>query len=271
MPIVTGMELARAAISDVLCQSVPTRLLVINQGATDAIRDELERIAEVDDRVFCWSHQPPLPSLSTSWNRGLQFVWEAGGEEALVVNFDLRLHRLTVEHLRDVLHATDALLVSAVGVTEPQFKEVTGSEYFAASVEHDDIQKGGPDYSCFLISKTCHERFPFDAGFIPAFGEDLDHHRRLMLAGEGQRIFSTNLPYLHFASQTLKLLPPKEADALRHQIETVSRAHYRDAWGGGVNAETFMRKGDPTSAVTDGSATTPALFEKERARWTVSC
>src|SRR5712691_4118439 len=85
LPVMAGIELTRAAISDILAQSVPVRLLLVNQGCPDVMREEFERISEADERVQVWSHQPSLPSLSATWNRALDFVWEAGGAEALVV------------------------------------------------------------------------------------------------------------------------------------------------------------------------------------------
>jgi hypothetical protein len=76
-------------------------------------------------------------------------------------------------------------------------------------------------------------------GMIAHNCEDLDYHRRLMLAGEGARIFSVNLPYLHYASATLKALPEQDAVRIRQQIEQVSRAYYARKWGGPVNHETY--------------------------------
>lgn len=277
MPVLAGPAMTEAALSDLLAQSVPTRILVINQGVNDTFRDRLERLAEQEpSRIFLWSHQPPLPSLSTTWNRALDFVWETGGEVALVVNNDCRFHPDTVTGLHSTLLREAALFVSAVGVREEQFVSPYGI---------DTTKKGGPDFSCFLIAKACHERFRFDEAFVPAFCEDLDMHRRLMLAGEGQRIFSVNLPYLHYASQTLKTLPEQEAARIRQQIETQSRAHYARKWGGVVNAETFWWPfnnsgyGAPESIVAllddvrafrdarHHDPTTPALFDYERTQW----
>lgn len=96
-------------------------------------------------------------------------------------------------------------------------------------------------------------------GMVSHNCEDLDMHRRYLLGGDGDKIFSVNLPYLHLASQTLKSVSPEQRQRIEHQIETVSRAHYLRSWGGPVNAETYLRKGDPSSAVTDGTATTPHL------------
>jgi hypothetical protein len=273
MPVLAGQEMTRAAISDCLAQSVPTKLLIINQGIPDEFRDELERIAEQDHRVFLWNHQPPLPSLSASWNLALDTVWQAGGEVALVVNNDVRLAADTVRILSKARSYDNALFVSAVGVTAEQFAEAARPldtealppAFFVGGGPH--LAKGGPDFSCFLISRECHQQYRFDEHFIPCFAEDLDYHRRLMLAGDGSRIFSVNLPYLHLASQTLRHLEreqPKEADRIKRQIDAQSRAYYAKKWGGPVNAETFFSPFDQgvegiSTAGMPNPPTTPAL------------
>lgn len=258
MPVLAGPEMTEAALSDLLAQSIPTRVLVINQGVDDAFRDHLEALAEQDQRIFLWHHQPPLPSLSASWNLALDLVWQSGGTEALVVNNDVRLHPRTIETLLRIMAETDAYFVSCVGVTAEQFDPTATVELIA------DTPRGGPDFSCFLISRACHQKYRFDEGFIPAFCEDLDYHRRLLLSGNGAKIFSVNLPYLHLASQTLKTLPPEDAARIRRSIDLHSRAHYAKKWGGPVNAETFF---SPFSQGVEGISTagmpnpptTPAL------------
>ena len=216
MRILGARDYTITAIADCLAQTVPVRLLLINQGVDSAFRDELEALAEeYRDRIFCWHHQPPLLSLAATWNRALDFVWEAGGirssfgragtpEAALVVNNDVRLRADTVAELSKIRRLTDALFVSAVGVREEQFDPTEGLIFpDDPDADQPQLSKGGPDFSCFLISRACHDRFRFDEAFIPAYCEDLDTHRRLLLAGEGHRIFSVNLPYVHYAAGTL--------------------------------------------------------------------
>ena len=251
MPVLADPFATTAAISDLLAQTVPTRVLVVNQGVDEDFRQRLERLAEeYPDRVFVWHHQPPLLSLSATWNRALDFVWEQAEQTegnpdewvALVVNNDVRLHRATVQVLSTVLRRTESLFVSAVGVHEENWFPDVVDQLAAHWLSPDDgtpIGKGGPDFSCFLISWQCHRRWRFDEAFIPCFAEDLDCHRRMMLGGDGERIFSINMPYLHLASNTLKTLPPEQANRIRHQIETISRAYYAKKWGGAVNQETF--------------------------------
>ena len=252
MVIAGAPEFTDAAISDVLAQSVPTRLLLIGQGLDHDYREHLERIAEAhDERVFCWFFDPALPSLSAAWNRGLQFVWECGGVEALVVNNDTRFHRDTVSVLTTVIQKTKALFVSAVGVT---------AEQFDPTVDHwDPVRElwkptldppGGPDFSAFLMTKEGHTKYPFDEGFVPLYGEDCDMHRRYMLGGDGPRIFSVNMPYWHIGggSGTLKSMAPEARARLERRIDG-SRAYYARKWGpGGINGETFTIPFDAESA-----------------------
>jgi hypothetical protein len=260
MPILGAPALTEAAIADVLAQSVPTRLLLINQGVDDAFRRRLEQIAEeYPERVYLWSHQPSLPSLAATWNRALQFVWEVGGTEALVVNNDVRLHPVTYGALRlNLRDRSDALFISALGVTGEQY-EAWSKDALWTELSVPPHGKGGPDFSCFLISKEGHEKYPFDEHLTPSFCEDLDLHRRFMLGGDGDRIFSIHLPFHHVGggSNTLKSMTPEARAAHEQRISTGSRAYYARKWGGGVNEERWTIPFDP-STDQDG-VTTPDL------------
>mgnify|MGYP003394343405 CR=1 FL=1 len=264
MPILGAREYTRAAISDSLSQTLPTRLLLINQGVEEGFREELEGIAEENqDRVFVWSHVPPLPSLSATWNRGLRCCWEAGAEEVLVVNNDVRLAPTTLECLSRVRHHESSYFVTAVGVAADQYQPTAHPDnydpHFWASAFHDGPMygKGGPDFSCFLISREGHEAYPFDEAFTPAYCEDLDLHRRFLLGGDGDTIFSVNLPYLHYASGTRKTATEAKRQQLDRAVDRGSRAYYARKWGGPVNQERYTIPFDPGSD-RDG-VTTPEL------------
>jgi GT2 family glycosyltransferase len=241
MPVLAGPEMTERAIADCLAQTYPTRILVINQAVESSFRERLERLAEAySDQIFIWSHEPTLPSLAASWNRALDFVWSTGATEALVVNNDIRLHPRTYEGLLDCLNVSNNLFVTAVGVTEAQFDvDAKHPLYWYDEAKREVVSKGGPDFSCFLIAKECHQKYRFDENFIPAYCEDLDYHRRLMLSGQGHRIFSVNLPYLHYAAGTLKQIDPARKAAIERAIGEKSRTYYEEKWGGPVNHETF--------------------------------
>ena len=261
MPLVNGRDLTMAAIADVLAQNVPTRVLVVGQGCDPELRRELERVSEDDPlRVFCWWFEPPLPSLSQCWNTALRFVWQTGGTEALVLNNDTRIDPRTVSILQAILTwpKKGNLFVSAVGVTQEQYEGRPDPLFPLSKTDsilntdavYDSLSHGGPDFSCYMISREAHEKYPFDEGFIPCYGEDCDTHRRYMLGGDGEKIFSINLPYHHIGhgSQTLKAMDPDRRAALERRIEG-SREYYRSKWGsGGINNETLTIPFDQSSA-----------------------
>lgn len=188
---------------------------------------------------------PCSGTLSRVWNRALNLCWKLGAEDALVMNNDARITSWTYETLRNVMRGgsgSDALFVSAVNVAEDQWLSylaaVADFSEFGQRMNRDPISyatRGGPDYSCFLISKDCHQRFPFDEQLT--YRNDIDHHRRIMLAGEGRRIFSIPLPYRHLASQTIHRTPEAYAEHCRKDAE--HEAYYFRKWGGGPNQETF--------------------------------
>lgn len=249
-------DLTEQALHDCLAQKIdpPPQVLLLAHEVSQDFREQLDHMVQRQPRLHAWYFTPGLPSLSASWNTLLKFVWSQGGEHALVVNNDVRLAPHTYRTLQLAREMSDGLFVSAVGRREP---DMDWEPYLAGTSTGmvSFMDRGGPDYSCFLITRSCHWRFPFDEGFIPAYGEDCDHHRRLMLDGEGHRIFSVNLPYLHYASATINAEPHKAASwAARLQV---SRDHYARKWGGPVNHETYAKPFDPASA-TEG-LTNPEL------------
>jgi hypothetical protein len=234
IPWLNNPEMTWVAVEDLLGQSLPgVRVLLIDQGASKEDREEIDRRIDArgDRKVLPWHWNPMLPSLSAVWNRALWFVWELGGEEALVVNNDVRLHRDTYRCLLEGMERMDALFISAVGVREGQFDP-------EACYSVDPSARGGPDFSCFLLSRTGHEKYPFDEQFIPAYHEDLDSHRRYMLGGDGSRIFSVNLPFLHYASGTIKEYSPEQRKKFNAGFLRC-KEYYIRKWGGPPNEETF--------------------------------
>jgi len=258
MPYVGNHNQTEQAVYDVLDQSLPNvHLLLIQQGG-----DPVPIISIETPRVHRWKHDPPLPSLSATWNRALKMVWEAGGSHALVVNNDLRLWQGTYDYLLRTQQATDGLFVTATGVTKEQF-DVFCADGTLPLAGMPDYPLPGPDFSCFLITRECHEKYQFDPGYTPAYCEDLSYHRELMLGGDGGRIFGTGLPFLHVGSGTLQAMSTERRQHWEQRIEQGSRQHHVLKWGGGANGERFSRPFDPSSD-RDG-VTTSELFS--RVRW----
>lgn len=286
MPFVDCCDMTMQAVEDCLAQSVPTRVLLVDQGSS---QETVERVrAWVDERslrppppydrdpdyrlagpplVLCWFNQPALPSLSLTWNRALDFVWALGGTEALVVNDDVRLHPQTLEYLSKVASRERTWFVSAVGVHDEGFA-LHGPDYVYTDGDFWIPQEaqahygwqllsiGGPDFSCFLLTQEGHQHYRFDESFIPAWHEDNDLHRRYMLGGHGDKIFGINLPFLHYGSQTLNQANPERQAKLRKAFEG-SRARYEQKWGGRADHETFRtafnQEGNPNVPLEAGT------------------
>lgn len=273
IPWVTNFPMTKDTVEDVLCQDLPQgdQLQVILVGNGIRPQEDLEcrqYLRDISDRRVIY-HSPPLRvSLATVWNRSLVACWEMGAESALVVNNDIRLDARTLKILQEVVTQESALFVSGVGVTEEQFRASLVRQVidvYDVHAGHGDLllSKGGPDFSCYLISKECHFKYQFDEGFFPAYCEDLDYHRRLMLGGDGARIFGVNLPFWHIdrGSGTLKSMPQVEREAVEVAIGR-SRAYYAEKWGGTINRETFLSpfgKREPSLSEVVCHVTTPDL------------
>lgn len=225
-------EMTEQAVLDLLAQTgCSMRVLLIDKSEDDEIRKAAERLADRHfPRVLLWSGRPALSSLAASWNSALDFVWQTGATRALVCNQDLRFHPNYWQRLHEVAETENALFVSGIGVSKEQWE--------GSSPTQND-SRGGPDFSAFLISRECHERFRFDENFTPAYCEDLDTRRRVLLAGEGHRMYSIDLPYWHVdkGSGTLKNVSSERRERLERAIASGSRAHYEKKWGGPVNHE----------------------------------
>lgn len=256
-------DLTEAAATDALAQTVPDlRLLLIDQGSSEETKAAYTRWLKsgVGPAVSLWRHQPPMLSLSATWNRALQMVWDSGGAQALVINNDLRMWRGTYAYLQEVQQQSAAYFVTATGVTGEQYEAWLRAPA-ALSGNAPSYPLPGPDFSCYLITKEGHTKYPFDEAYQPAYCEDLDMHRRYMLGGDGARIFGTGLPYYHVGSGTLKGMDADKRMRLEQQISQGSRAYHRQKWGGPANQETFAVPFGPLGV---SGIETPVLFERVR-------
>ena len=168
--------------------------------------------------------------------------------DALVVNNDVRLHPRTFEVLRRRMwhDPTFPLFVTGIGVNEEDFNGDAGKLFNDSAGDGRDVDmaegwfptdSGGPDFSCFLIRREGHEKYPFDEGFIPAYHEDNDMHRRYKLGGDTDRIFGCAVPFLHWGSRTVN-----QSEAFTQKFHgkfQQSADYYKRKWGGDVGEETF--------------------------------
>jgi hypothetical protein len=176
----------------------------------------------------------------------MRFVQGIGELGALVVNNDIRMHRYTAACLRDLAAHMSAYFVSGVGIgDEETFEAFAATDHprfdeIVWNVPGEDLHGGqlaGPDFSCFYLTVEGWETYPFDECFYPAYCEDVSYHRRLILGGDGRKIFGVNLPFLHKGSATINRTTDEAtrfAPKYRSCVETYTRM-----WGGPPNAERY--------------------------------
>lgn len=239
MPFYGALELTRAAVHDVLAQTLePLDLLLIDTHPTRESRELTRELRRFSPRVWPWHHDPPLPSLSATWNYALETLWAGGATQAWVVNNDIRLHPDTYRALVTAQAATGAWFLTPVNVRD-QWDHAKRQEILAGWDAQFLYSRGGPDFSCFLIQRELHQWFQFDEQFVPAYFEDNDYHRRLTLAGFGERIFSLPIPYWHQGSGTLQATENTALATHWGPKFDACRAYYVQKWGGLPHHETF--------------------------------
>lgn len=251
IPFLDEWDMTKATVLDCLRMRVGGRrpnIMLVSNGSNVTTEDNAasfvqacnELIPDVD--VLLTKHPGEGIPLNHAWNIALWQIWEFGGERALVVNNDVELHEDTYEGLRTVLLGEYAFFVTGIGVTPEQFVFAGESIRVHKYPTRDSVLRGGPDFSCFLISRECHQLFPFDPRFT--FAGDWDYHHRLVVAGYANKIFGINVPYLHIGqgSQTLKRLrvtAPERAQQIA-DLADQHRALYTEKWGGTFGQETLL-------------------------------
>lgn len=236
-----GWDMNHAAITDALAQlDGHVQVLAVCQQLPDGTRGRLEFMAEGEPRLRCWFHDPALPSLSATWNRALDYAWETGHADAMVWNNDVRVGTWMYGRLRGVAETHGLQFVSPINV-----RDQADTNWQDAPAQAT-VDLGGPDFSCFLITWTCHTEYRFDERFQPAYHEDGDYHRRLWLGGDGARIAGVTLPYLHYGSQTINQTPAQAA-AFQAKFQACQQTYVRK-WGGLPHQETYMVPDSPESA-----------------------
>src|SRR3970282_2226206 len=91
-----GRAYVRSAIESLLAQTVPVRVIAVDNGSTDGAAQLLHTYrSDAVETV----HYHPQVGVAHAWNRGLEHAWEQGAEHALVINTDVVLRPDTYELL----------------------------------------------------------------------------------------------------------------------------------------------------------------------------
>lgn len=244
IPFVDCREMTAHALHDARLQLEGSAdVLLIDQGSGEEVRHWSERAAQHEvGGIRLWSHHPPLPSLAATWNRALNYAWDCGYADAMVWNNDIRVRPAMYADLREVASAYGLEFVTPVNCRDQADPGIWQKPLTPAELT---VDLGGPDFSCFLITRACHEAFRFDERFHPAYHEDSDMHRRMWLSGWGKRIAGCTLPYLHYGSATIKR--SDEAGVAFAPQFAACRARYVAKWGGEPHHERRITPDSPES------------------------
>lgn len=226
VPVVNNPEQTARAIDSAVGQVGIRNLTVL---AVNRSEGKLATISPLRSGVV-WITESNAPSLAACWNHSLDLAWEHHALDALVINNDVELPPDYYIMLRQRMEKDHLLFLSGIGVHQWGEGRPSGDDGGAMQLH--------PDFSAFVITKECHRRYRFDEGFIPAYCEDVDYHRRLLLDEQGQHIGKINIPFLHTSSGTVKSMTDEEALALKRAVDQGARRHYERKWGAGVNEET---------------------------------
>ncbi len=241
IPCLDCPDLSRRAIISAVNQIgvEPLTVLVIDQGSSPENAHALEDLAASCPTIRLWRHAPPLPSLAATWNHALDYAWQSGGKDALVINNDIELSMTYYQQLRARMAQDRLHFLSGVGVNPGQ------TVGLPAGKELTETFQLHPDFSAFVITRLCHQKYRFDEGYTPAYVEDQDFHRRMLLGDDGTKIGKINIPFSHYASGTLKQFSEEQRRIWGDKIAHGSRTYHLQKWGGEVNLETKIEPFGP--------------------------
>lgn len=217
IPVRTGPAMTRRAVTSALAQDIDTRILVIDNNASDC-SPYIRTLAALGIQVIIFR---PEIGLQRLWNVALNQCFDES-DHALVINNDVALSPWTYRTLIE----DGGEFVTAVGSPRPLESQPPA---MITSRPH-------PDFSCFLIKRSAYEKVgPFDEQFEIYCGDN-DYHVRMVQAGIPAHCL--NLPFYHEASGTLKNLPEAEAQRVR-EIADADRERFKQKWGFAVGSREY--------------------------------
>lgn len=191
--------------------------------------------------------------LAAAWNSGIEQAFAAGNEYVLVCNDDVLFAPYTIDALYWGMKNGGKAVITAQNVrghTANPDSILTMPDEYDPKVQLDPVYCGGPDFACFMIGYTAWKYVgQFDENFVPAYFEDNDYHRRIILSGMEACSINT-APYYHYGSQT------QNADSVnpvvRPEAFVRNRNHYIVKWGGEPGNEIFEHPyNDPSKSWRD--------------------
>jgi GT2 family glycosyltransferase len=210
-----GLHLTRRCFETLLDLDGNVMVLAVDNASEDGTGRWLTSMQSRCNRLLL-IHYGEVQSVAQAWNDALNWAWDRGQTEALVVNNDCELLPCTYELLLGRMKTEKLGMVTAVSMDRlPDIPtRITTSPHL--------------DYSCYLISKATHRQVPFDPGYVGAYFEDNDHHVRLHHSGI--TAVSLSLGFLHHRSSTLKFASPEEQKRINENF-AANKERFRRRYG----------------------------------------
>jgi O-antigen biosynthesis protein len=213
MPTLNCRALTEKAIASCREQDAPTQIMVIDSASDDGTFEWLR--AQRD--IFLLIGVPRTSGVSYVWNMGLNALFGGcNAESVLVINSDVELRPDTLR----LLLADGSPFVTAVG------SSTAGTQYPGGTPTM--ARRPHPDFSCFLIRRECWERVGRFDESMSIYCSDGDYHLRMHQAGIDAHCI--DLPFLHYASGTLKQADDTERERIMQRAD-LDRKAFEQKWG----------------------------------------
>lgn len=184
------------------------------------------------------------PYIQANWrnNRGVAGAWNDGIDQAfnnncnyvLVINDDVILSPWTIDNQIKILEDGGDSLVSFTSAWNAGIPSGNPFDMMSYPEPESNAWVAGLDFACFMITKHCYQTVgKFDEKFFPAYFEDNDYHRRIILSGLNARMVTT-APFFHYGSRT-----QTTGSVVSHDQFDINKAYYKRKWGGVPGAEIF--------------------------------
>jgi GT2 family glycosyltransferase len=213
VPVRNGVGYTKEAVKTFLKQDIGNvKVLLIDNDS----RDGTAEWARSQHPMVITVGRKPALGVAASWNFGLKLLMDTlDVKRVLVVNNDVKLSLDTYR----LLDEDGGEFVTAVGVD-------TEEQLTAGNVKG---RRPHPDFSCFLIRKKVIEKVGwFDEGYAGGYVEDADYHLRMHRAGV--KAESLGIPFLHYASGTLKCATKAEQERICELAE-MNRKRFKELYG----------------------------------------
>lgn len=176
--------------------------------------------------------------VAAAWNLGIEQCWNNRCDYVLVINDDVVLSKWTIDNQVAALEKQESkesgLVLTTAWATTPPDPSSPASMAYYGEPPMEAAWIPGADFACFMINKVCWQVVGrFDENFHPAYFEDNDYHRRILMANFSARIVP-QAPYYHYGSQT-----QKSANVVQSEQFEKNKHYYQKKWGGAPGAEIY--------------------------------